>query len=59
MTILTSQTVVGVDVAKAEVLVYRADLQTTQAIPNNRTALKRWLKTLPAQSGIAVEATNI
>lgn len=59
MTILTSQTVLGVDVAKAEVLVYRADLQTTQAIPNNRTALKRWLKTLPAQSGIAVEATNI
>ncbi|SKB09028.1 hypothetical protein SAMN05421862_1381, partial [Pseudomonas extremaustralis] len=42
MTILTSQTVVGVDVAKAEVLVYRADLQTTQAIPNNRAALKRW-----------------
>lgn len=59
MTILTSQTVVGVDIAKAEIVVYRSDLQTTDAIKNDRTALKRWLKTLPAQSAIAVEATNI
>jgi transposase len=59
MTILTSQTVVGVDIAKAEILVYRSDLQTTDAIKNDRTALKRWLKTLPAHSAIAVEATNI
>lgn len=59
MTILTSQTVVGIDIAKAEIVVYRTDLQTTDAIKNDRTALKRWLKTLPAQSAIAVEATNI
>jgi transposase len=59
MTILTLQTVVGIDIAKAEIVVYRADLQTTDAIKNDRTALKRWLKTLPAQSAIAVEATNI
>jgi transposase len=59
MTILTSQTVVGIDIAKAEIVVYRADLQTTDAIKNNRAALKRWLKTLPAHSAIAVEATNI
>lgn len=59
MTILTLQTVVGVDIAKAEIVVYRSDLQTTVAIKNDRTALKRWLKTLPAQSAIAVEATNI
>lgn len=59
MTILASQTVVGIDIAKAEIVVYRSDLQTTDAIKNDRTALKRWLKTLPAQSAIAVEATNI
>jgi len=59
MTILTSQTVVGIDIAKAEIVVYRSDLQSTDAIKNDRTALKRWLKTLPAQSAIAVEATNI
>lgn len=59
MTILTSQTVVGIDIAKAEIVVHRTDLQTTDTIKNDRTALKRWLKTLPAQSAIAVEATNI
>ena len=59
MTILTSQTVVGVDIAKAGIVAYRSDLQTTDTIKNDRTALKRWLKTLPAQSAIAVEATNI
>jgi len=59
MTILTSQTVVGIDIAKAEIVVYRTDRQTTDIIKNDRTALKRWLKTLPAQSAVAVEATNI
>lgn len=59
MTILTLQTVVGIDIAKVEIVVYRSDLQTTDSIKNDRTALKRWLKTLPAQSAIAVEATNI
>ena len=59
MTILTSQTVVGIDIAKAEIVIYRSDRQTTDTIQNDRTALKRWLKTLPAQSAIAVEATNI
>lgn len=59
MTILTSQTVVGIDIAKAEVVAYRADRQTIEAIKNDRTALKRWLKKLPARSAIALEATNI
>lgn len=53
MTILTSQTVVGIDIAKAEIVVYRADLETIEAVKNDRAALKRWLKTLPAQSAIA------
>jgi transposase len=59
MTILTSPTVVGIDVAKAEIVVYREDLKITQAVDNNRAALGRWLKTLPAQSSIALEATSI
>ena len=59
MTILTSQTVVGIDIAKAEIVVYRSDLQAIDTIKNDRTALKRWLKTLPTQSALAVEATNI
>lgn len=59
MTILTSPTVVGADVAKAELVVYREDLKVTQAVVNDREALSRWLKTLPAQSSIALEATSI
>ncbi|AUM68464.1 IS110 family transposase [Pseudomonas fluorescens] len=58
MTILNSPTVIGIDVAKAEIVVYREDLKITQAIANNREALGRWLKTLPAQSSIALEATS-
>lgn len=59
MTILNSPTVIGIDVAKAEIVVYREDLNITQAIDNNRGALGRWLKGLPAQCSIALEATSI
>jgi len=59
MTILTSSTVIGIDVAKAEIVAYREDLNSTQVIDNTREAIGRWLKTLPAQSSIALEATSI
>lgn len=59
MTILTSPTVIGIDVAKAEIVAYREDLKTTQHINNDRETLGRWLKMLPAQSSIALEATSI
>lgn len=59
MTILTSPTVIGVDVAKAEIVAYREDLKIIQVITNDRTSVGRWLKTLPAQSSISLEATNL
>lgn len=59
MTILTFSTVIGIDVAKAEIVAYREDLNSTQVIDNTREAIGRWLKTLPAQSSIALEATSI
>ncbi|WP_448106231.1 IS110 family transposase [Pseudomonas azerbaijanoccidentalis] len=58
MTISNSQVVVGVDVAKDEIVVYRADQQKSQVVTNERSALKQWLKKLPAHSAIALEATN-
>lgn len=58
MTILNSPTVVGVDVAKAEIVVYREDHKTLQVVVNDRETLGRWLKTLPVQSSIALEATS-
>jgi transposase len=50
---------IGVDVAKDNVVV--ACSQATfapRAVPNKPTALKAFLRTLPAQSGIAMEATG-
>ncbi|MCP1498848.1 transposase [Pseudomonas migulae] len=58
MTIHVSQVVVGVDVAKDEIAVYRSDLEQVLIVSNERSALKVWLKALPANSAIALEATN-
>ena len=58
MTILNSQVVVGVDVAKDEIVVYRSDLEKLKSRPSDRPP-HTWLKTLPAHSAIALEATNI
>ena len=58
MTILDSQVVVGVDVAKDEIVVYRCDEESTLIVANERSALKRWLKLLPDNCALALEATN-
>jgi transposase len=58
MTIHVSQVVVGVDVAKDEIVVYRSDLEQVLIVSNERSTLKKWLKALPANSAIAIEATN-
>jgi len=59
MTTFDSQVVVGVDVAKDEIVVHRRDLEKTQIIANETPALKKWLRSLPSDSAIAIEATNI
>jgi transposase len=50
---------IGVDVAKDAVVV-GCDEQgsTVHSIPNNRTALKAWLASLPSRSRIGMEATG-
>ena len=58
MTILDSQVVVGVDVAKDEIVVYRCDEESTLIVANERSALKKWLKLLPDNCALALEATN-
>ena len=59
MAMTVSQSIIGVDVAKAEVVVYRSETAETTIVPNNKPELKTWLKSLPAGSAIAIEATNI
>lgn len=47
---------IGADISKAEVVVCVQG--KLQAVPNDRTALRRWLRSLAEPARIAVEATN-
>lgn len=59
MAMRVSKSIVGVDVAKVELVTYQADSDQLTSIANQKPEIKRWLKTLPAATAIAVEATNI
>lgn len=49
---------IGIDVAKEELVVYQASPDTLTTIRNTKTAIRAWLKGLPAQAALAVEATG-
>ena len=55
---MLSSIVVGVDVAKAELVVYRQDLQQLQTYANDKAGCGRFLKTLPPCCALAIEATS-
>ena len=59
MPVLVSKPIVGVDVAKNELVIYQAELDVLEAIPNTKAAIKKWLKDLRGTVAIAIEATNI
>jgi len=59
MAMRVSKSIVGVDVAKVELVIYQADPDLLTSIANEKPVIKRWLKTLPGATAIAVEATNI
>ena len=59
MPVPVSKPIVGVDVAKNELVIYHAELDLLEVIPNNKTAIKKWLKALPGTVAVAIEATNI
>ncbi len=50
--------IIGVDVAKATVVVATHGQRQTQELANTPAALRAWLSTLPAGSAIAVESTG-
>ena len=50
--------IVGVDVAKDELVIYQAELDLLESIPNDKAAIKKWLKALPAPVDLAIESTN-
>ncbi|MBH8611482.1 IS110 family transposase, partial [Pseudomonas mohnii] len=59
MPVATTQPIVGVDVAKNELVIYHAQLDLLKSIANNKSAIKQWLKELPGPVAVAIEATNI
>jgi len=59
MPVSVTKPIVGVDVAKDELVIYHAETDRLEAIPNTKAAIKKWLKELPAPVDVAIEATNI
>lgn len=59
MPIAAIQPIVGVDVAKDELVMYHAESDQLETIPNTKVAIKKWLKALSTRVNIAIEATNI
>lgn len=52
-------TIIGVDVAKAELVIYEDSSGQLSTIANNKTAIKQWIKALHGKVSIAIEATNV
>lgn len=59
MPVATTQSIVGVDVAKDELVIYHVESDRLETISNTKTAIKKWLKTVAKPVAIAIEATNI
>ncbi|KAA5838504.1 IS110 family transposase, partial [Pseudomonas chlororaphis] len=56
---MTIQTpIVGIDVAKESLSLYRLDTQQASTLANARSTILAWLKTLPADCSLAIEATS-
>ena len=59
MPVATTQSIIGVDVAKDELVIYCAESDHLETISNTKAAIKKWLKTVAKPVAIAIEATNI
>jgi transposase len=59
MLVPDSKPIVGVDVAKNELVIYHGERDLLEAIPNTKAAIKKWLRALPGKVSVAIEATNI
>lgn len=59
MPVDVSKPIVGVDVAKNELVIYHAERDLLEAIPNTKASIKQWIKSQPGSVAIAIEATNV
>jgi transposase len=58
MAMQVQRSLIGIDVAKDELVIYDAGQNSLVTIPNTPAAIRRWLKTLPGNCDIAIEATS-
>lgn len=56
---LEPKSIVGVDVAKVELVIFNAGRDQLETIANTKAEIKKWLKALPGKVAVAIEATNI
>lgn len=54
-----AKSIIGVDVAKAELVIHHEERDEVIKLKNSKPEIKRWLKQQPLNTAIAVEATNI
>ncbi|MDD1017015.1 transposase, partial [Pseudomonas sp. TNT2022 ID1025] len=59
MAMRVDKLIVGVDVAKAELVVHHDDRDELIRLKNSKLEIKRWLKQQPRNTALSVEATNI
>ncbi|MDZ3992838.1 IS110 family transposase [Pseudomonas sp. Teo4] len=59
MAMQVSKLIVGVDVAKAELVIHHDGSDELSKLKNAKPEIKRWLKQQPRNTAIAVEATNV
>jgi transposase len=59
MPVEISKPIVGVDVAKNELVIYHSERDVLEAITNSKASIKQWLKSQAGSVSIAIEATNV
>ncbi|WP_426620228.1 hypothetical protein ACP3TY_13090 [Pseudomonas rustica] len=59
MAMEVNQFIVGIDVAKAELVVHFQDSGTQMSLTNTKPEIKKWLRQQPANTALCVEATNV
>lgn len=59
MAMHVTQFIVGIDVAKAELVIHHQHDGTQSTLSNTKPEIKKWLKQQPANTALCVEATNV
>lgn len=59
MPVSLSKPIVGVDVAKNELVIFHRESERLETIANTKAAIGKWLKAQPGPVNVAIEATNI